>query len=144
MAAAAAFGHASGDKKALATPAANGDSGILRERIHVTKGTTMCEVGFLFGGRQEAEIEAVSQTTCLVLEKQDFLSIVKTFPEVYETAKARVIERLRDEESPLLEDIEANGKMGDGTPLPARTTQLTEELQREAQNAADRRAVKAP
>ena len=44
----------------------------------------------------------------------------------------------------LLEDIEANGKMGDGTPLPARTTQLTEELQREAQNAADRRAVKAP
>ena len=43
----------------------------------------------------------------------------------------------------LLEDIEANGKMGDGTPLPARTTQLTEELQREAQNAADRRAVKA-
>ena len=43
----------------------------------------------------------------------------------------------------LLEDIEANGKMGDGSPLPARTTRLTEELQREAQNAADRRAVKA-
>ena len=38
----------------------------------------------------------------------------------------------------LLEDIEANGKMGDGTPLPARTTRLTEPLEEEARTAAQR------
>jgi len=38
----------------------------------------------------------------------------------------------------LLEDIEANGKMGDGTPLPARTTRLTEPLKEEARTAAQR------
>ena len=38
----------------------------------------------------------------------------------------------------LLEDIEANGKMGDGTPLPARTTRLTEPLEEEALTAAQR------
>ena len=38
----------------------------------------------------------------------------------------------------LLEDIEANGKMGDGTPLPARTTRLTESLEEEARTAAQR------
>lgn len=38
----------------------------------------------------------------------------------------------------LLEDIEANGKMGDGTPLPARTTRLTEPLKEEARTAAKR------
>ena len=38
----------------------------------------------------------------------------------------------------LLEDIEANGKMGDGTPLPARTTSLTEPLEEEARTASQR------
>ena len=38
----------------------------------------------------------------------------------------------------LLEDIEANGKMGDGTPLPARTTRLTEPLEEEARTASQR------
>ena len=41
------------------------------------RGTTFCEIGFLFGTRQESEIEAVQQTTCLVLEKHDFMTIVK-------------------------------------------------------------------
>ena len=40
----------------------------------------------------------------------------------------------------LLEDIEANGKMGDGTPIAARTTRLTEPLKEEAQRAAERTA----
>jgi len=40
----------------------------------------------------------------------------------------------------LLEDIEANGKMGDGTPIAARTTRLTPTLKKEAQSAAERTA----
>ena len=67
-------------------------------------------------------------------------------PRVRELADSIIAAQVKEiaEMKLLLEDIEANGKMGDGTPLPARTTQLTEELQREAQNAADRRAVEAP
>ncbi|MEC9067377.1 MAG: DUF305 domain-containing protein [Pseudomonadota bacterium] len=38
----------------------------------------------------------------------------------------------------LLEDIEANGEMGEGTPLPPRTAALTPELQAEAEAAIDR------
>lgn len=38
----------------------------------------------------------------------------------------------------LLEDIEANGKMGDGSPLPPRTAGLTPELQAEAEAAIGR------
>ena len=38
----------------------------------------------------------------------------------------------------LIEDIENNGEMGDGTPLPARTTDLTPELLQEAEQAVER------
>lgn len=38
----------------------------------------------------------------------------------------------------LLEDIEANGEMGDGTPLPPRTAALTLKLQAEAEAAIGR------
>ena len=38
----------------------------------------------------------------------------------------------------LPEDIEANGEMGDGTPLPPRTAALTPKLQAEAEAAIDR------
>lgn len=38
----------------------------------------------------------------------------------------------------LIEDIENNGEMGDGTALPARTTKLTPELLREAAKAVER------
>ena len=38
----------------------------------------------------------------------------------------------------LLEDIERNGKMGDGTPIAARTTRLTPALEEEARKAAER------
>ena len=38
----------------------------------------------------------------------------------------------------LIEDIERNGEMGDGTPLPARTTDLTPELVQEAEQAVER------
>ncbi len=38
----------------------------------------------------------------------------------------------------LLADIEQNGEMGDGTPLPPRTTELTPQLREEARAMADR------
>ncbi|MCA0902828.1 DUF305 domain-containing protein [Qipengyuania aquimaris] len=38
----------------------------------------------------------------------------------------------------LLADIEANGEMGDGTPLPPRTAKLTPELMDEAEKAVER------
>lgn len=38
----------------------------------------------------------------------------------------------------LIEDIETNGEMGDGTPLPARTTDLTPELLEKAEKALER------
>ena len=38
----------------------------------------------------------------------------------------------------LLEDLETNGEMGDGTPLPPRTAALTPELQAEAEAAIGR------
>ncbi|MBX7482044.1 DUF305 domain-containing protein [Qipengyuania qiaonensis] len=38
----------------------------------------------------------------------------------------------------LIEDIERNGEMGDGTPLTARTTDLTPELLQEAKQAVER------
>lgn len=38
----------------------------------------------------------------------------------------------------LIEDIETNGEMGDGTPLPSRTTDLTPELLEEAEKALER------
>ncbi len=39
----------------------------------------------------------------------------------------------------LLEDIEANGEMGDGTPIPPRTADLTPKLLEEAERAVERR-----
>lgn len=38
----------------------------------------------------------------------------------------------------LIEDIERNGEMGDGMPLPAQTTDLTSELLQEAKKAVER------
>lgn len=78
-----------------------------KERKHMMRGVALCEIGFLFGTRQESEIEAIGQTTCLVLEKHAFQSIVKQFPELADNAKKRVLEQLREEESPLLATIEA-------------------------------------
>ena len=61
-------------------------------------------------------------------------------PRVRELADSIIAAQVKEiaEMKLLLEDIEANGKMGDGTPLPARTTRLTESLEEEARTAAQR------
>lgn len=61
-------------------------------------------------------------------------------PRVRELADAIIEAQVREiaEMELLLEDIEANGEMGDGTPLPARSAQLTPELFEEAKKVVER------
>jgi len=61
-------------------------------------------------------------------------------PRVRELANAIIEAQVKEiaQMELLLEDIEANGEMGDGTLLPPRTAALTPELQGEAEAAIDR------
>ncbi|MCM8558328.1 DUF305 domain-containing protein [Sphingomicrobium sediminis] len=61
-------------------------------------------------------------------------------PRVRELADAIIEAQVKEiaEMELLLEDIEANGEMGDGTPLPARSAELTPELLEEAKKAVER------
>ncbi|MBO6527526.1 DUF305 domain-containing protein [Erythrobacter sp.] len=61
-------------------------------------------------------------------------------PRVRELADAIIEAQLKEiaQMELLLEDIETNGELGDGTPLPPRTAALTPELQAEAEAAIDR------
>ena len=63
-----------------------------------------------------------------------------TDPRVRKLADAIIEAQVRQiaEMKMLIEDIEKNGEMGDGTPLPAPTTKLTPELLREAKQAVER------
>ena len=61
-------------------------------------------------------------------------------PRVRELADAIIEAQVREiaEMKLLLADIEANGEQGDGTPLPPRTAELTEQLLDEAEDALDK------
>ena len=61
-------------------------------------------------------------------------------PRVRELADAIIEAQVKEiaEMELLLEDIEANGEMGDGTAIPARTTELTPELLDEAKDRVRR------
>ena len=63
-----------------------------------------------------------------------------TDPRVRKLADAIIEAQIKEiaEMKLLLEDIDRNGEMGDGTPLPARTTDLTPELLQEAAKAVER------
>ena len=63
-------------------------------------------------------------------------------PRVRELADSIIAAQVKEiaEMKLLLEDIKKNGKLGDGTPLPARTTEMTPVLKQEAQAAASRSA----
>lgn len=62
-------------------------------------------------------------------------------PRVRELADAIIEAKVKEiaQMELLLEDIETNGKLGDGTPLPLRTAALTPELQAEAEAAIGRK-----
>ena len=61
-------------------------------------------------------------------------------PRVRELADAIIEAQVKEiaEMKLLLADIEANGEMGDGSPLPPRTAELTPELMDEAEKAVER------
>ena len=61
-------------------------------------------------------------------------------PRVRELADAIIEAQVKEiaEMKLLLADIEANGEMGDGTPLPPRTAELTPELLDEAERSVER------
>lgn len=63
-----------------------------------------------------------------------------TDPRVRKLADAIIEAQIKEiaEMKLLIEDIETNGEMGDGTPLPARTTDLTPELLEKAKKALER------
>jgi hypothetical protein len=63
-----------------------------------------------------------------------------TDPRVRKLADAIIEAQVKEiaEMKMLIEDIEKNGEMGDGNPLPARTTKLTPELLRKAEKAVER------
>ena len=63
-----------------------------------------------------------------------------TDPRVRKLADAIIEAQIKEiaEMKLLLEDIDRNGEMGDGAPLPARTTDLTPELMQEAAKAVER------
>ena len=63
-----------------------------------------------------------------------------TDPRVRKLADAIIEAQIKEiaEMKLLLEDIDRHGEMGDGTPLPARTTDLTPELMQEASKAVER------
>ena len=63
-----------------------------------------------------------------------------TDPRVRKLADAIIEAQIKEiaEMKLLLEDIDRNGEMGDGTPLPARTTDLTPELMQQAAKAVER------
>ena len=71
-------------------------------------GMTVGDVGVVFSVRQEATIEAVVPSQCLVLQKVDFDSIAKEFPDSVDTMKRNIKMRLRamNEEDPLLQKLD--------------------------------------
>ena len=71
-------------------------------------GATFGDVGVIFGTRQEATIEAIVPSQCLVLQKVDFDNLLKDFPDSLDVMKKNVKTRLRqlNEDDPLLEKLD--------------------------------------
>eukprot|EP00966_Prymnesium_polylepis_P324462 7380506-Prymnesium_polylepis.1 len=75
-------------------------------RLLQHRGSPMCEVAFLFGLRQEATLEAISSSKCLVLQKHDFVALMKDFPDIMHLAQETVMGTMRDVGDPNLEKVE--------------------------------------
>ena len=63
-------------------------------------------MAFLFGLRQEATLEAVGTTTCLALQKGEFLALMRDFPDILNVAQQSVMAAMREAKDPMLEEIE--------------------------------------
>ena len=99
---------------------------------------------FLFLARSQATVD--DQTYMKAMIPHHSIAVLTSRraqisdPRVRELANAIIEAQVKEiaQMELLLEDIEANGEMGDGTLLPPRTAALTPELQGEAEAAIDR------
>jgi len=77
-----------------------------RNKLLKQRGAPMCEVAFLFGLRQEATLEAIGTSKCCVLHKNDFVQLMKDFPDILDLSQRSVVALLRDAEDPIVEEVE--------------------------------------
>lgn len=70
-------------------------------------GTPVCEAAFLFSLRQDAFVEALTASTCLVMAKNDFSVIMKEHPDVLDRLQRNAMGRLRQLDDPLVAKIES-------------------------------------
>ncbi|KAL3922272.1 MAG: hypothetical protein SGPRY_004619 [Prymnesium sp.] len=72
-----------------------------------TPGTPLADVAFVFGLRQDVTVEATKASTCLVLTKAEYTTILKDFPEAADIIAKNVKERLKSyQKFEVLEAIE--------------------------------------
>ena len=99
---------------------------------------------FLFLARSQATVD--DQTYMKAMIPHHSIAVLTSRraqisdPRVRELADAIIEAQVKEiaQMELLLEDIEANGEMGDGKPLPPRTAALTPKLQAEAESAIGR------
>ena len=96
-----------GDKPRKSTGLdAGGGSIDLGNKLLKQRGAPMCEVAFLFGLRQEATLEAIGTSKCCVLHKNDFMQLMKEFPDILDLSQRSVVALLRDAKDPIVEEVE--------------------------------------
>ena len=121
--------------------------GMYRTCLTKVRGMVGAVIGFalfLFLARSQATVD--DQTYMKAMIPHHSIAVLTSRraqisdPRVRELADAIIEAQVKEiaQMELLLEDIEANGKMGDGTPLPPRTAALTPELQAEAEAAVGR------
>ncbi|WP_343345327.1 DUF305 domain-containing protein [Sphingomicrobium sp. XHP0239] len=116
----------------------------LKTKILVMVGAILGFALFLFLARSQATVEDEAWMKAMIPHHS--IAVLTSAraeisdPRVRELADAIIEAQVKEiaEMELLLEDIEANGEMGDGTPLEPRTTELTPELLREAERSAQR------
>lgn len=76
----------------------------MRKKVLHERGSPMCEVGFLFGVRQEATLTAVTTTSCLALHKSSYTALKRQVPNTWQVTwgKLRLVIRCLLHESSSL------------------------------------------
>ncbi|QZD94615.1 DUF305 domain-containing protein [Qipengyuania gelatinilytica] len=113
-------------------------------KVLVMVGAVIGFVLFLFLARSQATVDDQAYMKAMIPHHSIAVLTSRraniSDPRVRELADAIIEAQVKEiaQMEMLLEDIEANGEMGDGTPLPARTAVLTPKLQSEAEAATGR------
>lgn len=113
-------------------------------KVLVMVGAVIGFVLFLFLARSQATVDDQAYMKAMIPHHSIAVLTSRraqiTDPRVRELADAIIEAQVKEiaQMELLLEDIEANGEMGDGTPLPPRTAALTPRLQAEAEAAIGR------